>query len=581
MMDAQEYESMLSRTGSRFLSPVALGIIAFLVYLWIAWFILLPEGVWSPDTGAKLLQLQSLRLEDGRLAYDILYPGHELDPNLQFAHDPQSGFLQVRDNALYFQRFPLFPLITLPLFRWFGLYGLYLIPAAAGAAASVVTLLLLRQRDRRFAMWTLAAFGSPVLIYAALFWEHTLAACLGLAAAWIALKLHPQTTVAPRGRILGWLAVAVMLGLSIYIRLEMLIFAGALLCAYWFTVREGRWGPALASGILGLVLLAYVATHLTMFRQPLPDNARFIFYPFRYLKVAGWRALPDLLVGPFSDEAIDPGWLGGLWAIAAVVAIAHSFGPTDSPVPRTIRMLGLATTAVVGASFLFTATPYRSAHGLLFTTPWVLLGLCRAREVWQQGEWRARIIVLTTILGLVGYTAGIIGLRAGSPHGGLEWGARFALVFFPLLALLAGWDLGAKRRDVATLAVYGALLFLGLGFQARGIWTIRQDKQFSAALNEAIVQIPEQHVLTDVWWIPLNAAPVHTEKAIYTTSTPEKLKEWIELAAANRIEHFSLVTFGSALLDDVAPILNEYGLRIVEIQSIGPVLLYRLVIEPG
>jgi len=562
--------------------PIMSGILALLVYLTIAWFILPPGAFWTSDEGAKLLQLENLRWENGRLAHDIAYTGRELDPELQFAHlDPRGGPIRVRDAKLYFQRLPIFPLLVLPLFRRFGYYGLYLLPAVSGAVIGVLALQLLKRSDRRFGMWVLIAFGSPVFIYATIFWEHTLATSLGLVGAWLAFRIGPTTRTKPLGKIFGWTAIGVLLGFGAYIRFEMLIFALALLFAYWFVVRNDRWGPVWAGLVLLLVMLPYRPLHgLVLGGQKMPENATYLFRPARYLTSAGWKAVPDLLIGPVADASIDTGWLGDLWAIAAVIVIAHSFGATSSPAMRTIRLVGLAVTAIVGAIFLFDKTFYHSGHGLLFTTPWALLGLSRARKVWQSGGWRARVVVLSALLGLIGHTVGIIGLRGASPHGGLEWGARFAMPYYPLLALIAAWDLGEKRRDVKTLVVVGTLMFLGLGFQVRGIGTIRHDKRVNDALNRMVIEMPEQHIISDQVWVPFVTAPVYAEKGIFVADTPEEFGNWIKLAAAHHVWHFSLVTANAVLLDETSQILDDYELGVIEVRRIKHLFVYRVIIEP-
>ncbi len=560
------------------------GILALLVYLGIAWFVLPAQAVWSPDTGAKLLQLQNLRLEDERLVYDIRYPGRRFDPELQFAHsDQRRGLLTMRAGKLYFQRLPIFPLLSLPLFRWLGFRGLYLLPALGGAASGVLALALLRPRDRRFAMWMLIAFGSPVYIYATLFWEHTLAVALGLAAAWLAFRISSITQKSPLRKMSGWIAVGLVLGISAYVRLELVIFASASLFAHWVIGQDGRWGPALAGVMFGLAMLPYRPLHGLMFAgQEMPDNAVYLFYPFAYLADAGWRAVPDLLIGPFTDGAIDTGRLGILWTIAAVAAIlAGNLDDTESPTLRIMYLTGLAINVVIGTVFLFDTTFYRSAHGLLFTTPWAILGLSRAREVWRRGDWRARVIVLSTILGLVGYTVGITVFRASSPHGGLEWGARFAMVFYPLLALIAAWDLGPKRRDVATIAIVSALMLLGLGFQARGIWTIRHDKRVNADLNRLLAEMPERYIVSDLQWIPPNVAPIYNQKQIFVTDTPEELEAWIDLAVKQDVRRFVLLTLNSALLNNVDQMASGYRLEVTDIRRVGPFQIFQVAIMLG
>jgi hypothetical protein len=560
---------------------VVSGLLASLVYLGVACFVLAPDALWSPDEGAKLLQLQHIHLENGGLAYDIPYPARDLDPNMLFVSvDPKQRILTLRGGTLYLQRLFLFPLLVLPLFRLFGPCGLYVVPAIAAALCGVFALKLLAPADRRLGMWVLIAFGSPIFIYATLFWEHTLAACLGLVSAWLALRMGPETEMRSWHRLAIWLLIAALLGASIFLRLEMAIFALALLSAYWLIVRHNRWGPVLVFGTLALALVFYAVGHQTLFGQTLPDNALFVLRPFWYLKRAGWQAFPDLLLGPFRDGAIDPGWLGGLWVAAAIVAVAHSFGPSDSSTVSRLRLAALGATIVIAAVFLFNGTAYRSAHGLLFTTPWALLGFCRAREVWQRGNWRARFVVLCALLGLLGYTIGMIVLRGASPHGGLEWGARFAMVFYPLLALIAAWDLGPMRRNPTAIAVLAAFTFLGIAFQVRGIWSIGHDKQIGARLTRAVVETPEQHVVSDLWWLPLIATPIDDTKAILVATTLERMETWVEVASNRQIQRFALVTLDRNLPYYVTRGLDEHGLRVVDVRQLENLFIFRLVIEP-
>jgi hypothetical protein len=561
--------------------------LALLAYLWIAWFVLPTQAVWGPDEGARLLQLQSLRIEDFHLAHDIAYSGRKLDPNLEFAQQfaKPNLLLRIREDGLYFQRLPIFPMIVLPLFRLFGYSGLYLLPAISGAVSSVLALDLLERNERRFAMWALTAFGSPLLIYATLFSEHTLATSLGLVGAWLASRMGPVRRKGSLGMVVGWISVGVVLGISVYIRLEMVLFALSLLFVYWFIVQDGRWGPIWAGASLGVTLLPYIPLHWAMFGHLLPGNANFLasFDPLGYLARVEWRAVVDLLLGPSRDAAIDPGWLGGLWAIASVIAVVHSLASTDSPSVRKLQWVGLGIVVVVGAVFLFNSTFYRSAHGIFSTTPWAILGLCQAHEVWRRGSRRAKIIVLSTVFGLIGYTVGVIFLRA--PHsgarGGLEWGNRYIMTFYPFLALMAAWDIGSKRYNARTLTVIGALLFLGVGFQIRGIWTVRHDKQISLYLNQLIAETPEQHVVSDLWWLPIDTAPIHGKKALFVAPTPERLGHWVELAAASQVQQFCLVTLDGTLLEDVTQHLDRYTLRVVESRRLENLLVFHVAIEPN
>ncbi len=559
--------------------PILGGVFALIVYLGIAWTLLPPQAVWSPDEGAKLLQLQSLRWDNDHLLQDIAYVGRGLDPKLQFVRpDLSRGLISIKGKVLFFQRLPLFTLMTEPLFRWLGFPGLYLLPAIAGALCSVFALQLLKPEHRRLQMWLLTAFASPIFIYSTIFWEHTLATSLGLLATWLALRTGLSSLVVSSRKRLAWIVVGVVLGASAYIRLEMLVFAWAMLIACWYIFRANRRGPVWAIMSLGLVLVPYVPLHQAMFGQAGPENARYLFYPFRYLRMAGLQAVPDLIIGPFRDEAVDPGWLGGVWSTAAVVTVVSS--KVSRTWTRHLQMIGLGITAIAGTVFLFSHAEYRSGHGLLFTTPWALLGLSRAREVWQHQDVRARVILLTTLLGLAGYGIGMIGLRAGSPQGGLEWGARLAMTFYPLLALIAAWDWGTRPNDPVRLAVIGTLIFLGLGFQVRGVWTLGHDKRINGELNRTLVKLPEFYVVSDLWWMLFNAAPIHEQKAIFVAPTPSDLRDWIELAADQHVRQFCFVSLDRFALENVRPLVKQRQLVTLAVIQVEHLFIYRIAIEP-
>ncbi|MFC1878432.1 hypothetical protein ACFLZW_00825 [Chloroflexota bacterium] len=412
--------------------PALAAALLFLIYLAIVWFYLSPSSLWSPDEGAKLLQTKSLRWQDGRLAFDIQYAGAAIDPGLVYAlSNPVKDLLRVVDGRLMLERLPIFSLATLPFYRQMGMFGLYVLPALGGALAALLTLLLLDKPTHRWPAFLLVAFGSPVFIYALLFWEHTLASSLALAGAALMLRLGEHKSSRPRRKLATLLPAVLLLSSAVYLRQEILVFAAALLAAGWVLFRTQRRWILLAGILLILTLLPFQPLHKTLFAgQELPLNARYINLPLGYLRTAQWAAVPDLLVGPAEDEGADTGWLGGLWAISTIIAVGHSFSRDTSKPARFLERAGLMVSAGVALYFLFSPLSYRSAHGLLFSTPWAVLGFTRAAEVWRTGDQKARALILTCALGLGAYTLMMVGVRASSPQGGLEWGGA---LFYDLL----------------------------------------------------------------------------------------------------------------------------------------------------
>ena len=342
----------------------------------------------------------------------------------------------------------------------------------------------------------------------------------------------------PRGA--RWVLAAGLLALGVTLRLEVLIFALALLAAAWLCLPGSRQQAALSTLLLGLFLLPYPFLHQALFaNQPLPMNAQHLNLPLAYLGQTGWLAVQDLLIGPYTDEAIQSGWVGTLWSALAVLALGLSLLSVRYTRLRGWTYAALAASLLPAAYFLLTPTPYRAAHGLLFSTPWALLGLSRLPELWKVKNPRLRTLSLTVVLGLAGYTLVMLVFRASSPHGGLEWGARFALLFYPLLAILTGWQMAHTRRDLLLL---GLFVILGIGFQVRGVATIYHDKQVSQASNQVLLSAPEVQVLSDLWWLPLNAAPLYPQKAFFLAVDASSMTEWLDQACEAGFQEVLLVT---------------------------------------
>jgi hypothetical protein len=155
-------------------------------------------------------------------------------------------------------QFPLtFPAITAPLYRLLGFRGLYVIPLVSIWILWVRFLLL----GRRLRLGPLAAalslagliFASPLTVYSAMFWEHTLAvtlACCGLAE----LLSEADGPARPWRSAVG----GILLGLSVWFRPECACLALAAIAAppCGRTLLRSRLTFVAALAVSGAALLA-------------------------------------------------------------------------------------------------------------------------------------------------------------------------------------------------------------------------------------------------------------------------------------------------------------------------------------
>lgn len=556
--------------------------IVFAIYLFLAWFFLDPHSVWSPDEGSKLMQLSGLRFEE-RFRFDIPYGAASIDPGYQFVpFESARGLLRIQDDRIYLRRIPLFTGLTRPLYDWFGNRGLYLLPAAGGALMATLTLLLVKAVNRRPAMWVYAAFGSPILVYSTIYWEHTIAGSLVLIAT--VLMIHDSSPVnSPSAitRAASAAAILLLMSAAFYLRLETLIYSGALLLGYFIVHRRPF---AIILGVLLLPsILLYIYFHQILFGQPVPDNAAYLYRPLAYLSRAGFMAVQDFLLGPYADEGIRPGLLGGIWTLAAILFLSRAFDTHESATWRRVRAFLLVIIIAGSAAFLFTATPYRAAHGLMFTTPWILLALARSRDIWQKGDQSTHVLILTVFIGLVLYGTGLVVLRGGAPHGGLEWGSRFFISFFPLLAILSGWGFSSsQKRHASTLVLAGVFLFLGIGFQIRGLWTIKQDKAIIGDVRDALIQnkTTEHVIVTDLWWLPFSLPDLFVSTPVLVI-TPGEQEEILQLVDDHEWTRFTLVTLNPRWMAAIGEGATHLPFVVDDREQLGNIKVFHLVrLEP-
>ncbi len=219
-----------------------------------------PDVFYSCDGGLKFLytrQLAERGLAGLRLDLDLRAPEwvQALWDAGMYPFEPP--FVWESARRRYVEYPPFFSLLTAPLYRWFGFRGLYVVPLLSLWGAWLVLLLLGRRLGlgalRTAAALALCVFATPLTLYSAMYWEHTLALLLlvcglsGLAAA-----VTGGSAGTPHGGASA--AAGAVLGLSAWLRPEHLLFC-AILLALLFALPRGAVLPSARRRFaLGLVI---------------------------------------------------------------------------------------------------------------------------------------------------------------------------------------------------------------------------------------------------------------------------------------------------------------------------------------
>ena len=537
----------------------AAAVVVALAVLYAGLILALPADLfWSPDEGSKFLQLESYRRAGG-LRQSIVYGARAIDPGFRYypsrlsdgntERPPVALYPQpLQDGRLESNWAPLFPLMTLIPFHLLGFRGLYVLPAASGLLTALLAGRAARSLMPGTLIPTVLAVGlcSPVLFFSLLFWEHTVALCLAMAA--LVLCLDDRSR--PRGRALvigGCLAVAIVL------RFEFIVVALALATAsatqsirrrLEFSSRISRsarsWVPvaALASLVAAAFGLVWLGVRQLGLLRPLGAKVDWLVRLSlgQLTQLSTWSDLPSRLRRSLIDLPAETGpMLDPMAARIGLLGIllAASSRFLREPARGWLFVSGAVLVTVVSAVEVVSADRFRSVHALVLPAPWMVFALLLVFPVPRDvGPGTAVFRTASTLV-----LAAAVLLSLNPIEGGLEWGSRFQLAAYVLAAVFACAGVVAYLRsteDRRLRAAVGlcAVAAFGVGFlfQLRGfaeVWTTKSD----LATYRVELETAGAPAVTDLPWLPGSLATTFADSPILTVGGPEDLGDLIGTVA--------------------------------------------------
>ena len=566
-----------------FREPLTVGASLLVLLVYAVLLGVMPKaGFWSPDEGAKYIQTLSIGW-DGGFDYRIPYPGVATDPGFEFyparcRHEDL--YPAPVDNKVRFHWPIWFPLASRVSLALFGMPGLYLIPVISGWLIAVLAGLLVRYHDPRLSPTTilLVGFATPILFYSLTFWEHTMAALLGIGALCILVASGPL-------RLSALLLMAPLLLGAVVLRIEMLAFAIALVLAWLIsgivadtghgqtTLHRGgprRW-LLTATLVVVVIAVAVVALESVTWRH------RWLFTVLPEYLLRNFTKLPFLPEIFVSMLISSPGHQGPVisldWKFAALLAFAAAAVAAFLRARVLEAIIILPALLVILQFSLFVAflpQSYLSLHGLLPVAPYIVVALYAVPYAWRERRFALLAVANAGILYLA-LAFAVMLTFAVNPDGtyrtGLEWGFRNMLPLYPIAAVLAVIALQVYRRSGRQVLVENvfavllvALMAVGVLFEVRGLRMLFGSRQLVAEWEKALPA--NQPVVTDIWWLPAVMAPFFTTHEMHCVRWAEEISEWLPAAAANGVDAFTFARFGPIDPDRV----NAAGVDVTEDQ---------------
>lgn len=521
--------------------PIVL-VVCLVVEVLVAFLLFHRDAFWSPDSAIRFVQVESL-LRDRYRDVAVPYPAASLDPSGQ--HFPIGSWFHFgREGRYYLSYLPYFSMASAVLYGVSGPLGLLLIPMASGLGAVWITYAVLRARAPKVAEVGALVLGlsTPLLIYSAVFWDHSLAVLLSTGA--LALMGIGFDQERP-ARLPVLIVAGGLLGLGFWVRNEMYLLALAAVLAWVFASRPSvrirgilAMGSGLAVPAIGLWLLnsrllgsplGWKGHDLAVTRvggavHAVAGNALGAWIGEKLGNAYYLLASPDFYA--FSRPAVISGLALAILLVAS--GVFFRIGVIRRSVSATT--VGVIAGVVAGGLILSGRT---AVSGLLPVAPFVVLAfLPGGASRWGRFLWATCVL----------YGAAVI---ATGTHGGLQWGPRYLLPILPPLGWLAAAGVARARSasHVWPVLRLGAATLLALSalIQVSGVDQVREAMTRNATINRWLEGISAEIVVTPLQWLTLGAGPVYFHKDLMLVSTPEDFKSLVRQFSERHVARWAYI----------------------------------------
>jgi hypothetical protein len=373
---------------------------------------------------------------------------------------------------------------------------------------------------------------TPVAFYSVMFWEHMPATASILLAIFLVMK----------GMRIGNRVSFVLAGLAGAIAFAMRTELVFILVGLGITLLFFRWRGGVIFGfsffffcipilyinnrIFGHPITPHLGTFLTQSNFALISNyglksfAYFLFNP------------PVVWTYPIGNISLVLGTVSFIFGVS--LAFVRKY--------RVFMLIGLLGLLILCTRILFSDYGYRSLQGFVLCAPYIMF-LPLFFDNWnaRKKEFFTWFTLITSILFGAVYI-----YRAWIGAGGLQWGPRYLLTFYPIFTIMAVVGLEQvihiTRPAIKISFLVGALFafLIGFGFQVRGYLSVNEVLHFYADSESFLTDLSDHPVVTRYCDPALIYAGKYWEQHIFN-ATWTGLEAWIDHARSEKIRTFYVI----------------------------------------
>ncbi len=568
------------RVGGRL--PLGLFLLVyFLLSLVLHQFYLSGDVHWSGDSALKALQAEILgRSGFKQIAIPYRSAGWDADGKFFPFRPPFASKIENRYYCAYPIVFPaLVALLQIVCGSWAG---------AVLVAFGSTLLLFFTYRlacsiapDRALMATAVLAFASPVWVYSALLWGHTLAAACATLGLLGLLRARRSDGRAP------WILAGIALGVTAWLRTEGYALIAAVLTA---TVLWGgpTWKRAMHNAALVLsgtllALLPLAAVQWGIYGRPWGVHAdglvrnvaliaergadAYLGPPQRKayrLSFADWLLVRSTNYGSFSLKTAAPFVLFGVTVLVPRLRAAKTW---------ILLNLGLILLVLLRVLWEVLATESRWVSGLFVVMPYSVLAFWYLPRLRRRGG--ANDSQVRLLMGIVAAFLLLSIVCNPGNKGGLQWGPRYLMPIFGVLLVLsfkAAQEVPAvasrlgRTLLVALVAVAAVLQLVGFSF-------IREDEKTYDRVITYLREHPASAIVGyDKVWLSQLCAPLYFEKDLlfadapgstrkYFGDSPALLQDYLDASKSYPNSNVLVLTHG-APLPELLPVEGGKSLEI-------------------
>ncbi|NET70576.1 MAG: hypothetical protein F6K62_06225 [Sphaerospermopsis sp. SIO1G2] len=435
---------------------------------------LIPDHLYySGDGGLKALLAQ--QIANGEIRFDLnLKVSSWVQSVWNSGLYPFEAPFSYKINNLYYITFPFtFPLVTAPFYAIFGYRGFYIIPLVSTWIIWVdfyrLCLILKLNRIISLVGLIIIIFASPLTMYSAMYWEHTLAVCLAFTGL-VSVIYHQKNYLNKIPMI--WSGI--FIGLAVWFRPEFL-------------------------ALIAVLLIMVIASYVLKFESiKLVQFHRAIFLASLILTVIGFFACNKIIY----DHPLG----------------AHAF--------QVVENFSIQERLLKSYKFFHNLRENLSRYFpiLHFAIAIIFTGIFRANL-----RLKSEIKQIILISGLYMLFVPIL----IPSDGGKQWGPRFLLFLVPLITIIAISNLEKiwkiKRFFIRYIIIGLLTVFFGLGLNiniVKGIEKVYQkDKQENLQVLQFLNQNDNQYVAVANQYVGQIFPSAFAEKVFFLTKEQKDISQ--------------------------------------------------------